>query len=98
MCSKEVGSKVFRAYVSTTFSADGGLVTWVDEGTATGIVHDGVQLVSFAQGGVLSPIREGWHSSRQEADREIIKRLKDKAGEIMAQAGRLEAKMADSQG
>lgn len=78
------GTKVYRAYVSTW---DQRFTSWIDEGEVTGIVADGVPLVSIAKS--LQPLDDRWHATRQQAQRDIHRGLVRFIGEMQAKADKL---------
>jgi hypothetical protein len=71
------GSKVYRAYVAT---APG--TYWIDEGTISEIVLDGVPLVRFHDS--LTPMASGWHATKAGAQAEVVKQFAKQIGALQA--------------
>lgn len=73
------GTKVYRAYVATTPGS-----YWIDEGTISEIVVDGVPFVRHYES--LTPLNARWHTTKAGAQGEVVK-------EIAKQIGGLQAKL-----
>ncbi len=77
----EGGTRVFKAYVSEW---DDRFTHWLDEGTVTEIVADGLTLVRL--NGVLVPLDDKWRATRIEAQRDVHAALVRHIGRIQAKA------------
>jgi hypothetical protein len=84
-------NKVFRAYVSTTWSSSGGLVNWIDEcETEDRITSQDGRPMAWTSKATLSVLGDDWCATREECQRVVVKQLRDKAQEILDQAAALE--------
>ena len=81
------GTKVFRAYIGISPS-----VYWVDEGTVTEIVADGVPLVNRG-GGMMTALDERWHPTKGGANADIAAHLARTIGEWQAKLDTLRDEM-----
>jgi hypothetical protein len=72
------GTTVYQAYMCVSPGE-----FWINDGTVTGIVSDGVPLV--LHGGVMVPLDATWHRTKTEAKR-------DAQAQLVRQIGRLQAK------
>jgi len=71
------GTKVYRAYVATTPGS-----YWIDEGTISEIVLDGMPLVRFHDS--LTPMGSRWHATRAGAQAEVVKEFAKQIGSLQA--------------
>ena len=71
------GTKVYRAYVATTPGS-----YWIDEGTISEIVVDGVPFVRHYDS--LTPLTARWHSTKAGAKADVVKELTKQIGSLQA--------------
>ena len=71
------GTKVYRAYVATTPGS-----YWIDEGTISEIVVDGVPFVRHYDS--LTPLTARWHSTKAGAKADVVKELAKQIGSLQA--------------
>ena len=71
------GTKVYRAYVAMTPGQ-----YWIDEGTISEIVLDGVPMVRFHDS--LTPMNTGWHPTKSGAMADVVKEFAKQIGGLQA--------------
>jgi hypothetical protein len=55
---------------------------WIDEGTISEVVVDGVPLVRFHD--TLTPMASGWHDTKAGAQADVVKQLAKQIGGLQA--------------
>lgn len=71
------GTTVYRAYVCTTPG-----MYWIDEGTVTEIVLDGVPLVRLHS--TLTPLDDKWHATKAGAKADAVAAIARQVGALQA--------------
>ena len=80
------GTKVYRAYIATTPGT-----YWIDEGTISEIVVDGVPLVKWFDS--LVPLDSQWHATKAGAKTDAAKGIARQVGELQAKLDKLRDEM-----
>ena len=71
------GTKVYRAYVAMTPGS-----YWIDEGTISEIVVDGVPFVRLHDS--LTPLTARWHATKAGAQADVVKEMAKQIGGLQA--------------
>jgi hypothetical protein len=80
------GTKVYRAYISLQPGS-----YWLEEGTVSEIVVDGVPLVRWYDS--LVPLTDRWHTSKAGAQGDVVTAMARQIGELQAKLDTLRDEM-----